>query len=138
MMLLLEFLLRLRYTSDGHETAAPCDSVSFKPFWSISSPPTPHPPPPTPEGVSYLFPPSFYRLAGVHLCFPLKGQLITGKGYHKSRLTKVSLGLSNITLNKHGPLTVRWSTPYCGFCPLLLLVIVQYVSLQLHFVNIYL
>lgn len=90
---------------------APCDSVSLKPFWSISSPLLP-------QGVSYLFLPSFYWLAGVHLCFPLKGQLITGRGYHKSRLTKVSLGLSNITLNKHGPLTVRvhHTADFVHFC----------------------
>lgn len=51
--------------------------------------------------VTCTHPPHYYWLAGIHLCFPLKGQLITGQEHHKSRLVQVSLGLHIITLDKH-------------------------------------
>lgn len=89
-----------------------------------------------PQGVSYLILPSLYWSADVHLCFPLKGQLIKGEGHHKSRLKQVSLGLNNITLDKHGPLTVRSNTPHCRFWALPFLVNIRHISINLNVVNI--
>lgn len=56
-------------------------------------------------------PPPHYWLAGIHLCFPLKGQLITGKEHHKSRPAQVSLGLHIITLDKDESAQVHPTTP---------------------------